>query len=93
MSDQSKHTGHRPGRGEPAVETQDQPQYAAQPHGQAGQPANRPAQEGHQGITPIQPEEQDNQTGVSPTVAVTHGDPVVVVGTEYTGRHRDRSQR
>lgn len=93
MSEQDKHTESRPARGEAPTEAHEQPQYAAQPHGQAGQPANRPAKEGHQGVTPIQPEEQDDQTGVSPTQAVTHSVPAEVVDTEYTGRHRDRSQR
>lgn len=57
--------------------------FPHQPHGQAGQPANRPAHEGHQGMTPLQPEDQDLRHGVSPTEAVTHGEPNEVVPTEY----------
>jgi hypothetical protein len=69
-----------------AVEPHLHPQLQFQPHGQAGQPQNRPAHEGHQGVTPIQPEDQDLETGVSPTEAVTHSDPRQKTGTEYTDK-------
>lgn len=58
--------------------------FPHQPHGQAGQPQNRPASEGHQGMTPIQPDDQDLRTGISPTEAITHGEPNEIVDTTYT---------
>jgi hypothetical protein len=64
--------------------------FPHQPHGQAGQPANRPAHEGHQGVTPLQPEDQDLRHGVSPTEAVTHGEPNETVPTEYA-RHKSHT--
>ena len=58
--------------------------FPYQPHGAAGQPMNRPASEGHEGMTPIQSDDQDLRTGVSPTQAITHGEPNEIVDTEYT---------
>lgn len=66
--------------------------FPHQPHGQAGQPANRPAHEGHQGVTPLQPEAQDLSHGVSPTEAVTHGEPSEVIPTEYA-RHKSHADK
>ncbi len=64
-------------------------QLQNQPHGQAGQAANRPAHEGHQGHTPIQPASQirghRSKHGESPTEAVTHAMPGEVVATAYAG--------
>jgi hypothetical protein len=60
--------------------------FPHQPHGQAGQPQNRPAHEGHQGVTPLQHEDQDFRTGISPVEAVTHGEPSEIVPTEYATR-------
>jgi hypothetical protein len=62
--------------------------FPHQPHGQAGQPANRPAHEGHQGMTPLQPDDQDLRHGVSPTEAVTHGEPNEVIPTEYAKKNK-----
>lgn len=70
-------------------------QLQNQPHGQAGQPQNRPAHEGHQGITPIQPDSQvqgdESVVGESPQQAFTHSDPPEVVDTAYTGRAHEHS--
>jgi hypothetical protein len=54
-------------------------QLMNQPHGAAGQPMNRPPEEGHQGKTAIQPEDPSQ----SPTQAVTHNYPAQIVDTEY----------
>lgn len=83
--------GSDPTSGEAPVEPHTE-MFPHQPHGQAGQPANRPAHEGHQGVTPLQPEAQDLSHGVSPTEAVTHGEPSEVIPTEYA-RHKSHADK
>lgn len=81
--------GSDPASGEAPVEPHTE-MFPHQPHGQAGQPQNRPAHEGHQGVTPLQPEDQDLRHGVSPTEAVTHGEPNEVIPTEYAKNSKNK---
>jgi len=80
VSDKSKRSEPR----EKAEITPEMSQLQNQPHGAAGQPMNRPVSGGHEVMTPIQPDEQGDETGVSPTEAITHGEPNEIVDTEYT---------
>ena len=83
--------GGKPASGAAPVEPHAE-HFPHQPHGQAGQPQNRPAMRDIRASRRSSLRTRGWTTGISPTEAVTHGEPSEVVDTEYS-RHKGHGEK